>query len=48
MVFGAALPDDDVAGQRQLATKQLDAEALGLRITTVAATAAGFFMRHDL
>jgi hypothetical protein len=28
MEFGAALPDDDVAGQRQLATKQLDAEAL--------------------
>jgi hypothetical protein len=47
MEFGAALPDDDVAGQRQLATKQLDAQALRLRVTTVAATAARFFVCHD-
>ena len=46
MEFGAALPDDDVARYRQLAAEQLDAQALGLGIATVAAAAARFFVCH--
>ena len=36
MEVGAALADDDLAGLHDLATEPLDAESLGIGITTVA------------
>jgi hypothetical protein len=42
--FGAALADDDVAGQHVLAAELLDAEALALRVAAVARRAADLFV----
>jgi hypothetical protein len=44
--LGAALPDDDVAGNDMLAAKPLYAQALALTVTTVAGRPATFFVRH--
>src|SRR5688572_1715201 len=44
--LGAALTDQNVAGDDVLATEPLDAEALRVRIATVAARADSLFMCH--
>jgi hypothetical protein len=46
MDVGAALTDQDVAGQNKLTVAALDAEALGLGITTVLGRTYAFFMCH--
>ena len=46
MDMGAALTDQDVAGQNELTVAALDAEALGLGITTVLGRTYAFFMCH--
>ena len=43
----AALTNDDVAGARLLAAKELHAQALAFTVATVAAGTACFFMCHD-
>src|SRR5690349_3484923 len=43
----AALTNDDVAGARLLAAKELYAQALAFTVATVAAGAACFLMCHD-
>src|SRR5271165_2247118 len=45
-VHRAALPDQNVAGQHVLTAELLDSQALGMRVTPVACTAACFFMCH--
>src|SRR5690606_24290338 len=47
MELSSALTDDDVAGQHRFAAEALDAQALGLGITTVASTTACLLMCHD-
>ena len=42
----AALPNKDIACQHLLATEALYAQALGMRVTTVAGTTACFLMCH--
>ena len=44
MDVGAALTDQDVAGQNELTVAALDAEALGLGITAVLGRTYAFFM----
>ena len=44
----AALTNDDVAGARLLAAKELHAQALAFTVATVAAGTACFFMCHDV
>ena len=46
MDVGAALTDQDVAGQNELTVAALDAEALGLGITTVLGRTYAFLMCH--
>ena len=46
MDVGAALTDQNVAGQNKLTVAALDAEALGLGITTVLGRTYAFFMCH--
>ena len=43
---GATLADDDLACGNYLAAEALDAEVLGVRVTTVASGARAFFMCH--
>jgi hypothetical protein len=43
---GAALADDDLACGNYLATEALDAEVLGVGVTTVASGTRAFFMCH--
>ena len=43
---GAALADDDLASGNYLAAEALDAEVLGVGVTTVASGARAFFMCH--
>jgi hypothetical protein len=43
---GAALADDDLAGGNYLAAEALDAEVLGVGVTTVASGARAFFVCH--
>src|SRR5271166_2915291 len=45
--LGAALTQDDVAGNHALAARLLDAEAPAFRIAPVARRAAGFLVCHD-
>jgi hypothetical protein len=45
--FGAALTDDDVAGDHVLPAKLLHAEAAAVRIAPVARRTARFLMSHD-
>src|SRR5699024_2339797 len=46
MDVGAALTDQDVAGQNVLTVAALDAETLGLRVTAVLGGAYAFFVCH--
>jgi hypothetical protein len=46
--LGTALADDDVAGFDSLATIDLNAQVLGVRVATVAAGTYAFLMCHDL
>ena len=43
---GATLADDDLACGNYLAAEALDAEVLGVRVTTVASGTRAFFMCH--
>src|SRR6478752_704457 len=43
---GATLADDDLAGLHDLAAEALHAEALGVRVTTVASRARSLFVCH--
>src|SRR5690606_24397575 len=46
MPLGAALADDDIAGNDRLAAELLDAEAAARRVTTVAGRTACFLVCH--
>src|SRR5690606_10365180 len=48
MEYRAALADEDVARAHLLAAEALDAEALGLRVASVAGAARGLFVCHCL
>lgn len=48
MVFGAALANDDVAGNYTFTTEYLNAQAFAFRFTTVVRTADPFFVCHCL
>jgi hypothetical protein len=45
--FGAALADEDGAGEDELAAVAFDAEALAVAIAAVACGSLTFFMCHD-
>src|ERR1700733_5076488 len=47
VVLGAALADDDAAGEDLLAAKNFDAQALGSAVATVAGGFLTCFMCHD-
>ena len=47
IVGGAALTDDDVAGFHDFLTELLDAESLGMGLTTVLGTGLTFFVCHN-
>ena len=46
--FGAALANEDVAGDDGLSAKLLHAETLAFTVATVAGAALSFLMCHDL
>lgn len=48
MIYSAALTDNDVAGYRRLAAKDLYAQTLAVRVASVLYTAFPFFMCHGL
>ena len=45
--FGAALTDEDGAGEDELAAVAFDAEALAVAVAAVACRSLTFFMCHD-
>src|SRR5690606_41808960 len=47
VVLGAALADDDVAGEHELAAVALHAEAFRFRVAAVARATTGFFVCHE-